>query len=91
MGIDKGSDLEGIIKNQNEVEVKKGVDFSKTSIIEWIDKSVKEPLFTQKRNIVLVENGKSLVKKINDDEYIVPTYGTYTKFIIGEINDDEEF
>jgi len=86
----KGSNLEGIIKNEEEVTNRKMPDYNIPSIMSWIDETIKEPIFNKDtRKILLTENGNSLMKQSKDGKMILPTYGTYTKFI--NQTEEEEF
>lgn len=62
---DKTSKLKGVAKH--DLNVNPNIDYSKKSILSWVDETVSQnPMFagTKRRKV----------------ETVVPTYGTYTKF-----------
>lgn len=97
---DKGSKLKGVVKDKEEVdksmeERRRGImpkpgdkrypDYSKASIIEWINNTLnRDPLFTKRTPL----NGP-LIKPTQDGKVIVPTHGTYSKFVNNNL--PEEF
>lgn len=97
---DKGSKLKGVTKDKEEIEKsmedrRKGIlpkpgdkkypDYSKSSIMEWIDSTLKTNSLFNKRTPL---NGP-LIRQTNDGKVLVPTHGTYTKFVDKQL--PEEF
>ena len=91
---DKGSNLKGIIKDEELVTKSLPPNYSKNSILEWIEHTSKtNPLFTQKRTILNDDNketkqNKKLNYRTNSGKIVVPTYGTYTKITNNKIYDE---
>jgi len=81
------SKLKGVIKHGDEPMDKPKIDYSKNSIVNWIDTTLKnDPLFKQTEPI---PDTAPLIKKLDNGNYIVPTYGTYTKFKNATIDENE--
>lgn len=76
----KESKLKGIAKH--ELKKNPNVDYSKSSILSWIDETLrKNPLFLKRNSLI---EGRQNEK----NQYIVPTYGTYNRFKSTKIIDD---
>ena len=81
----KSSKLEGIVKNgklnNNGVEFVGKPDFSKQSVLEWLNENLNQnALFKNSNSIIITENGRTIDKgfiplKDTDNNYRVPTYG----------------
>ena len=73
------SKLKGIVKHGNEESPK--IDYSKNSINNWVNESLKNPMFS---GGVVVTNSKlnsgSNLKVSADGKYYAPTYGTHMRF-----------
>ena len=82
----KDSKLKGVAKH--DLEKNPNVDYSKASILSWIDNTIKkDPLFTT--NTIQTDNSKPMAPKQTDDgKYMVPTYGTYNRYKSTKINND---
>ena len=74
---DSRSELKGVPKYTDQMLKTTPIDYSKKSILTWVDETLqKDPLFTQKNN------------KKNLNEFVIPTLGTYTRFHLTKINSD---
>ena len=57
-------------------------DYSKSSILEWINKTIKNnAIFAKNSNI----SSNILTKSTDDGKYFIPTHGTYTKYMSSKI------
>ena len=80
----KDSKLKGVAKHS--LKKNSQVDYSKSSILSWIDETLRKDSLFFSSNIVLTENGKPLYSK--EGYYTVPTYGTYNRFRPTKTDDD---
>jgi len=70
----KNSKLKGVPKH--DLKKNPQIDYSKASILSWIENTLKrDPLFNG-GNTEVIEN----LKPLEDGKYVVPTYGTYNRF-----------
>lgn len=90
---DKNSKLKGVAKH--DLKINPNVDYSKNSIISWIEETLKtNPLFINS-NIDINDKIKntnpygSYAKLGDDGYYSVPTYGTYNIFKGTKPDNDE--
>jgi len=65
--------LKGIIKHGDEPQPK--IDYSKNSVLSWINDSLKNSLFSS--------------EKYSSDKYVVPTLGTYNRFKNTRLDENE--
>ena len=69
------SKLKGVIKHGDELQPR--VDYSKNSILTWINETLKNPIFIDYNN---EKNMGAFAKSIDNGRFIVPTIGTYNRF-----------
>lgn len=81
----KDSKLKGVAKHVLSKNPKP--DYSKASILGWIDETIKrDPLFTG--TPIVTDNVRPMApKQLEDGKFLVPTYGTYNRFRSGKINE----
>lgn len=87
----KDSKLKGVAKH--DLRKNPNVDYSKASIISWIEETInQDPLFNSS-NIMLINNNNYNNNHNNHnnhretEKYVVPTYGTYNRFKSTKIDD----
>ena len=71
---DDSSELRGVAKHN--LKTNPNIDYSKKSILNWIED-------TLKTNEIFTQGHRQPTKK---SEFVIPTYGTYTKFHPTKIN-----
>jgi hypothetical protein len=77
---DKKSQLKGVPKHDNPASQ---IDYSKNSILSWIDTTLnKHHLFSNNNDLPHIDtnSSNSLIRKLPNGNYRVPTHGTYTKY-----------